>query len=34
VTAPRVATVLRAGVIVGGARVRDAEVVIDEPEER
>lgn len=34
VAAPQVATVVRAGVSVGGARVRDAEVVIDEPEAR
>ena len=31
--APQVAAVVRAGVSVGGARVRDAEVVIDEPED-
>jgi molecular chaperone GrpE (heat shock protein) len=32
VAAPRVAAVVRAGVRVGGDRVRDAEVVVDEPE--
>lgn len=31
--APQVAVVVRNGVSVGGARVRDAEVVIDEPED-
>jgi molecular chaperone GrpE (heat shock protein) len=31
---PTVRTVVRAGVTIGGVRVRPAEVVIDEPEER